>query len=150
MWSHYIPYRQACLAYRRQRYYLWTGFLSFLQRTVTKIYPLDCHISISYLSLWRSYMEYAPLFYTIRHFVGRAFKRSYHRYHLCFFFYGLRPAKAGPFRQMNKKKNPSQQQMKQIISKRIKKKNTKSMQNRLILHYHNVTNGRLLLQCGNQ
>ncbi len=85
------------LAYRRQRYYLWTGFLSFLQRTVTKIYPLDCHISISYLSLWRSYMEYAPLFYTIRHFVGRAFKRSYHRYHLCFFFYGLRPAKAGPF-----------------------------------------------------
>lgn len=98
MWSHYIPYRQACLAYRRQRYYLWTGFLSFLQRTVTKIYPLDCHISISYLSLWRSYMEYAPLFYTIRHFVGRAFKRSYHRYHLCFFFYGLRPAKAGPFR----------------------------------------------------
>ena len=38
------------------------------------------------------------LFYTIRHFVGRAFKRSYHRYHLCFFFYGLRPAKAGPFR----------------------------------------------------
>ena len=98
MWSHYIPYRQACLAYRCQRYYLWTGFLSFLQRTVTKIYPLDCHISISYLSLWRSYMEYAPLFYTIRHFVGRAFKRSYHRYHLCFFFYGLRPAKAGPFR----------------------------------------------------
>lgn len=98
MWSHYIPYRQACLAYRRQRYYLWAGFLSFLQRTVTKIYPLDCHISISYLSLWRSYMEYAPLFYTIRHFVGRAFKRSYHRYHLCFFFYGLRPAKAGPFR----------------------------------------------------
>ena len=93
-----ITYRQACLAYRRQRYYLWTGFLSFLQRTVTKIYPLDCHISISYLSLWRSYMEYAPLFYTIRHFVGRAFKRSYHRYHLCFFFYGLRPAKAGPFR----------------------------------------------------
>lgn len=94
----YIPYWQACLAYRRQRYYLWTGFLSFLQRTVTKIYPLDCHISISYLSLWRSYMEYAPLFYTIRHFVGRAFKRSYHRYHLCFFFYGLRPAKTGPFR----------------------------------------------------
>ena len=71
---------------------------SIFQRTVTKIYPLDCHISISYLSLWRSYMEYAPLFYTIRHFVGRAFKRSYHRYHLCFFFYGLRPAKAGPFR----------------------------------------------------
>lgn len=107
MWSHYIPYRQACLAYRRQRYYLWTGFLSFLQRTVTKIYPLDCHISISYLSLWRSYMEYAPLFYTIRHFVGRAFKRSYHRYHLCFFFCVTARQKPDPFANATRRESVS-------------------------------------------
>lgn len=42
-------------------------------------------------------MEYAPLFYTIRHFVGRAFKRSYHRYHLCFSFMGYGPQKPDPF-----------------------------------------------------
>lgn len=149
MWSHYIPYRQACLAYRRQRYYLWTGFLSFLQRTVTKIYPLDCHISISYLSLWRSYMEYAPLFTPSGiswegHLSGAIIGT------ICAFLLWVTARKSRTLLQMNKKRNPSQQQMKQIISKWIKKKNTKSMQNRLILHYHNVTNGRLLLQCGNQ
>lgn len=45
MWSHYIPYRQACLAYRCQRYYLWTGFL-FFSGLLRKYIPL---IAISLL-----------------------------------------------------------------------------------------------------
>ena len=75
-------------------------FFSGLLRKYIPLIAISLLVTFLYGGLICNYQVYnaLPDFYTIRHFVGRAFKRSYHRYHLCFFFYGLRPTKAGPFR----------------------------------------------------
>lgn len=72
------------------------AFFLFFQRYPAKACTIDCHLLISYLSIWRAYLEYVPILCQRNHLMGRTPQRSDSRHYLCHSIHGIWTSTTGP------------------------------------------------------